>query len=438
MMRFLKPLLQSVVVLLVLVLLLAVWKWMAPRGAEPAAPVAGVPADLPASISHGQYLATAADCVACHTRDGGTPFAGGRPFKLPFGILYATNLTPDAETGIGSWSDQAFVDAVRRGSGSHGPLYPAMPYTSYAGLSRADVLDIKHYLESLAPVKQVPPANTLGFPFNIRQGMYLWNLAFFREQRFAPKAEQSVVWNRGAYLAGPLGHCGECHTPRNIGFAMKSRDYMAGTVVQGWKAYNTTSDTGYGLGGWSRRQLTDFLSEGHAQGRSSAVGPMGEVVEHSLQYLTPGDIQALVVYLQSISPQRGHDDATVNLDPVAVRDSSAVLPDGPAPDGHARGAHLFESDCAGCHQWNGEGRETVFASLVGSHAANDPQGMAIVQVILKGSRLNVHGQAVAMPPFAAVYSDADVAALANYVLAHFGQKQGTVNADQVRALRAQP
>ncbi|MDR3098488.1 MAG: cytochrome c [Paraburkholderia sp.] len=420
--------------------------WLTPAGPEPQPPVAGVPADLPSSVARGEYLAKAADCVACHTSQGGTPYAGGRAFRLPFGTIYATNLTPDKDTGIGNWSDDAFVQAVRAGVGSHGRLYPAMPYTSYAQMSRDDVLAIKQYLLTLAPVREATPANTLSFPFDQRWGMAAWNAVFFREQRFAPDPAKSVEWNRGAYLATALGHCGECHTPRNAGFAMKSRDYLSGAEIEGWKAYNTTSDRSYGIGAWSDEQVAQYLSLGHAPGRSSASGPMADVVEHSLQYLTPGDIAALVTYLRSVAPATsgaGAADggATIALDATAARASNAVLPgsaagvSGLAP-GLARGQRLFAGDCAGCHQWNGVGRQTDYASLNGSHAVNDPSGAALVQVLLHGTSLTVGGRTQQMPGFGEAYSDSDVAAVANFVLSHFGSKAGTVTAEQVRKARA--
>jgi mono/diheme cytochrome c family protein len=408
-----------------------------PRGPEPQPPVAGIPTDVPVGLAHGEYLARAADCVACHTAEGGTPYAGGRQFKLPFGEIYSTNLTPDKETGIGNWSDEAFVQAVRSGIGSHGNLYPAMPYTSYAQLSRSDVLAIKQYLSTLQPVHQPTPSNALSFPFNQRWGMTAWNLVFFHEQRFLPNTGKSVEWNRGAYLATALGHCGECHTPRNVGFAMKSREYLSGANVQGWIAYNTTSDAGYGIGSWTDAQLAAYLSQGHAPGRSSASGPMAEVVENSLQYLSSQDIAALVTYLRSIAPTSGKESGTIELNPTGARSSNAVLPSSGTTDmSLLRGQHLFEGDCAGCHQWNGVGRQTDYASLVGSHAVNDPSGTALVQVLLHGSSLTVNGRSQTMPAFGAAYSDSDIAAVANYVLNHFGSKSGTVSPEQVRQQRA--
>lgn len=413
---------------------------LAPEGVEPPRPIAGVPHDLSAAptdiIRRGEYLARAADCKACHTlAEGGEPFAGGRAFRLPFGTIYATNLTPDPATGIGNWTDEQFVRAVRAGIGAHGNLYPAMPYTSYTALSRDDVVAIKAYLFSLKPVSRVTPEAALSFPFNQRWGMKFWNLAFFHPHRFTPDAQRSQDWNRGAYLANALEHCGECHTPRNIGFAMRSHAYLAGTVVEGWKAYNTTSDATYGIGAWSDEQLHDYLTRGHAEGRSTATGPMAEVVEHSLQYLTPSDIAALMTYLRATEPEQGQSPHPVTLAPPALEASSTLLAGGDEASGEMHGKRLFEGDCAGCHQFNGVGRQTAYASLAGSHAVNDPSGTSMVQVILKGSSLTVGGHAQTMPGFGGAYTDQDVAAVANYVLAHFGNKKGEVTSGQVRAAR---
>ena len=422
---------------IVVVAAVAGYAWLAPVGPEPLAPVAGVPADLPQGVSRGEYLARAADCVACHTAPGGIAFAGGRPFQLPFGTIYAANITSDPQTGIGNWSDDEFLRAVRDGVGPNGHLYPAMPYTSYAAMSRDDVLAIKAYLMSLPPVQQPSPADALIFPFNQRWGMVFWDVAFFRDHRFAPDPVRGMEWNRGAYLATALGHCGECHTPRNIGFAMRSHDYLAGTIVQGWKAYNTTSDQSYGIGAWSDPQIVGYLSRGHAPGRSSAAGPMAEVVENSLQFLSPSDIQALVVYLRSVVPASNGQEAAINLMPETVGTSNAILPGAGDAGGNVHGQLLFEGDCAGCHQWNGVGRESDYASLAGSHAVNDPTGAALVQVLLHGSSLQIGGQTQMMPGFGQAYSDADIADVANYVLAHFGGKQGTVTAAQVAGARQQ-
>jgi mono/diheme cytochrome c family protein len=259
-----------------------------------------------ALIERGEYLARAADCAACHTSPNGKPFAGGVPFKLPFGTIHSTNVTPDRETGIGGWSDDDFVRALHRGIAPSGHyLYPAFPYTFFTAMSHDDALAIKAYLFSLPPQRVANKENHVRFPFNQRWGMAFWNLAFLRDRRFAPDPAQSAAVNRGAYLATALGHCGECHTPRNLAFGTESGREFAGDALEGWRAYNITSDKRLGIGAWSDAQLAGFLSSAHAQGRGSAAGPMAEAVENSLQYLTSEDISALVAYLRTVAAQTG-------------------------------------------------------------------------------------------------------------------------------------
>ncbi len=264
----------------------------------------GVPAELKGAslIERGQYLARAADCEACHTAEGGEPFAGGRAFVLPFGTLYATNITPDKETGIGNYSDANFLDAVHKGiAPGNEKLYPAMPFTSYAYMTDADVGAIKAYLFSLKPVHAPDRENSLSFPFNQRSLMGIWALLFNPDKRFEPRTGRDPQWNRGAYLVEAMEHCGECHTPRNLLQALDQRQKFAGTVQAGWRAYNITSDPKSGIGAWSEADLAHYLAIGHADGRGTATGPMGEAVDNSLRYLTESDITAMVTYLRSVS-----------------------------------------------------------------------------------------------------------------------------------------
>src|ERR1700736_315603 len=272
----------TVVVLMVLIVAVAYVVLNRTDGAAGAAPaIAGAPAadDIRA---RGEYLTKAADCVACHTvPDSGRPFAGGVAFKLPFGTIYSSNITADPDTGIGGWSDADFVRAVRDGVGKDGQhLYPAFPYTSYTKLSRSDVLAIKAYLGSLPAIRQANRVNDLAFPFNQRWAMGFWNAAFFKDRRFVANASKSPEWNSGAYLATALGHCGECHTPRNLGYGMERGKELAGEELQGWRAYNITPDPKYGIGAWSDAQIVRYLQTGFADGHASASGPMGEAVSH--------------------------------------------------------------------------------------------------------------------------------------------------------------
>src|ERR1700728_2223492 len=253
----------------------------------------GVPPELKSAslLERGEYLTRAADCAACHTAEDGAPFAGGRAFVLPFGTLYSTNITPDQHSGIGNYSDADFLNAVHKGIGRGGTrLYPAMPYASYTYMADADALAIKAYLFSLKPLHAPAPPNTLVFPFNQRSLMSIWSLMFNPDERFEPNVERDAVWNRGAYLTEAMGHCGECHTPRNLAFALNNRQKFAGAVQAGWRAYNITPDHASGVGSWSDADLAHYLSVGHADGRGTASGPMGEAVDESLKYLKASDV----------------------------------------------------------------------------------------------------------------------------------------------------
>jgi mono/diheme cytochrome c family protein len=388
----------------------------------------------PELVARGEYLARAADCAACHNAPGGRPFAGGLPFKLPFGTIYSTNITSDRETGIGSWSDDDFVRALHRGIAKDGThLYPAFPYTSYSGISRDDAVAIKAYIFSLPAVHSAPPPDNLSFPFNQRWTMVFWNLAFLDEHRFRDTPGFSAEENKGAYLATALGHCGECHTPRNIAFAMDSGRQFAGAMIQRWQAYNITPDEKSGIGGWSNQQLADYLKTGHGNGRGSAAGPMGEAVANSLQYLTSTDIAALVSYLRKVKPVSSEPANPVDVS--ALRDAFADQP-GPQEQNNTLGERIFAGNCAGCHLWNGQGRQTHYAALFGGPAVSDPDGTNLVQVLLDGADLRTVHPGIVMPSFGKGFSDAELAAVSNYVIDRFGGQAGRVSPEQLHQNRA--
>lgn len=389
-------------------------------------------ADAGALVARGQYLTTAADCVACHTAPGGRAFAGGRAFRLPFGTMYSTNITPDEATGIGGYTDDQFVRALMQGirrDGKH--LYPSMPYTSFTAMSRADALAIKAYLFSLPPIRAPARPSGFGFPFNQRWSMAFWDAVFLEDHRFQTDPALTPEQNRGAYLATALGHCGECHTPRNIAFAMSGCQFC-GADLQGWRAFNVTADRGAGIGGWTRESLVQYLSTGHADGHGAASGPMAEAVANSLQYLTPPDAQALAAYLAVVKARPGKPNAAADPTPLKLQ---ASVPWSPGAQTAGLGQHIFESSCASCHAWNGGAPATDFAALAGSRAVSDPDGLNVVQVILAGADTRIAGERVKMPAFAQGLSDAEIAAVSNYVLDQFGGVRGTVTARKVRAAR---
>jgi mono/diheme cytochrome c family protein len=383
-------------------------------------------------VERGAYLARAADCMACHTKPGGKDFAGGLGFKLPFGTLYATNITPDKETGIGNYSDADFLNAVHRGIRRDGArLYPAMPYASYAYMTDADALAIKAYLFSLSPVHEQTPANELAFPFDQRWGMIFWSALFTPDTRFAPDPSQSPEWNRGAYIAEALAHCGECHTPRNLAFALDNRKKFSGAVTAGWRAFNITSDKSTGVGSWSNADLAAYLANGHANGHGTASGPMGEAVDRSFSQMTADDIKAVVAYVRSV-PAIASPDSPATLAPSAP----ASHKDGGGKD-NARGKLVFEGGCVSCHGWTGESPISPLATLTGAAAVNDPSGTNVAQIVLSGTTRLTPDGALSMPAFGNGYSDDEIAAVANYVTARFGAKGASLTARDVSKLREQ-
>ena len=387
-----------------------------------------------ALVAKGEYLTKAADCAACHTAPGGEPFAGGRAFQLPFGTIYSTNITPDREAGIGQWSDAEFVRALHRGIGRSGEdLYPAFPYTAYALLSTDDVLAIRAYLSTVRPVSLRNTDNTLAFPFNQRYVLRAWKLLFMPTRQWEPSAAHDAAWNRGSYLAEALARCGDCRTPRNLMFATKSGRKYAGAVVDGWKAYNITSDSETGIGAWSDAEIEQYLSSGHAPAHGSAGGGMGEAIDLSLRHLSSEDIAALTRYLRTIPAQRSELAAQIDHHPATLNGATAWSP---GPDrNESIGSQIFASACASCHGWDGTGQQTDHAELLGSPAVNDPSGVNLVRAVLEGVKIGSPRGDNLMPSFAAAYSDAEIAAVSNYVTGHFGGKQGSVTSADVRAAR---
>jgi mono/diheme cytochrome c family protein len=393
----------------------------------------GVPAGLAKAdiIKRGEYLAKAADCMVCHTAPGGAEYAGGLAFPLPFGTLYSTNITADKDTGIGSYSDKDFLDAVQRGVRKDGArLYPAMPYTSYTYMTDADVLAIKAYLLSLAAVPRQNQRDTLQFPFNQRWSMIFWSWAFNPNTRFAPNTAKGAEWNRGAYIAEALAHCGDCHTPRNLAFALDNRRKFAGAVAAGWRAYDITSDKGTGIGSWSDEEVFAYLAKGHAMGRGTASGPMGEAVDHSFSQMDPADIRALVTYLRSIPAIASSEPATIAPPaPASPKEGGAVA--------DVLGRKVFEQACASCHSWTGESALSPFATISGGRAVNDPAATNVAQIVISGTRRFTPPGAMSMPAFGSIYSDTEIAAVANYVTGRFGSAASKLTAKDVWELRGQ-
>jgi len=393
----------------------------------------GVPADLKNAdvVKRGEYLARAADCFACHTVSRDRLFAGGLALPLPFGTLYSTNITPDKDTGIGDYTDQDFLNAVQRGIRRDGArLYPAMPFPSYTLMTDADVLAIKAYLFSVPAVHAENLPNTLSFPFNQRWLMTFWSAFFNENARFRPNIAQSAEWNRGAYVAEALAHCGECHTPRNFALALDNRNKFSGAVF-GWYAFNITSDKESGIGAWSDDELRNYLSTGHASGRGTAAGPMGEAVDQSLSVMAPADISALVTYVRSVPPIASAD-LTAKLAPPAP----ASPKEGNAT-AEAVGKRIFEGACVHCHDWTGVSQISPFATIAGARGVNDRTATNVVQIVISGTKRNTPDGVVSMPAFGSAYSDSEIAAVANYVTARFGSAPSKLTDKDVAELRSQ-
>ncbi len=258
----------------------------------------------PADAARGEYLVRAAGCISCHTqKDGkGAYLAGGRAIVSPYGTFYSSNITPDSETGIGAWSDADFIHALRHGESPRGrTYYPAFPYTSYSAMQRQDMLDIKAYLFATAPVRRENRAHELRFPFSWRFSIYPWRWLFFSPGEDEPAGAPAAVEQRGGYLVEVLGHCAECHTPRNIAGGLKRGKPLAGTRYGPGCATvpNITPDTETGIGNWSEGDLVFFFRSGLKPDGDDVQGEMRDVIEDGLRHLSDEDLRAIAAYLKA-------------------------------------------------------------------------------------------------------------------------------------------
>ena len=399
-------------------------------GSTPQAPVSE-------EVRRGEYLARAGDCVACHTANAARPFAGGLPIVTPFGTIYTPNITPDADTGIGKWTDAQFLRAMHEGIRADGAqLYPAFPYSEYTRVSDDDVHAIRAYLTTLAPVHYTPPGDSFKFPFNQRWLMMFWRWFNFHGGRFVPDSRQSVEWNRGAYLVEGLAHCEECHTPRNLLQGLRNSQRFSGATQARWHAFNITPDKTAGIGEWSDDELVRYLSTGVASGRANAAGPMAQVVEDSTQYLSGDDLRAIAVYLRGVPPVSG--GVTHPRDQWGQPANDVMAMRGTSVKG-VDGAQLFVANCASCHGWNGKGvggsAPGAYPSLIHNSAVGAAQADNLTLVILHGVTRHTAQADVLMPSFGAHLSDDEVVALVNYMTRQFGDPNAKITAPQVAASR---
>jgi mono/diheme cytochrome c family protein len=373
-------------------------------------------------IEHGRYMAIASDCTACHTAPDGKPFAGGGALETPFGILLAPNITPDVGTGIGGWTDDEFVNAVRNGIGHGGiHLYPAMPYTYYTKLTRRDVIAIRAYLDTVEPVRNRVIANQLPFPFNQRETMVGWNALYFTPGEFKPHPGKSAEWNRGAYLVEGAEHCGLCHTPKNAMGGDENSQTMQGSVLQNWYAPNLTGNRRIGIGDWSVDDIALYLKTGRNR-YDIASGPMADAVTHSTSYLTDADLRAIAVYLKDLPSGGGGLPQPVSAQDPAMQ----------------RGEAIYNNWCAACHAPGGEGIVGLFPRLSGAPLVQQSQATSLIRVVLEGSRAVATDDAPtgpAMPSFAWRLSDAEVAAVVTYIRNAWGNAAPAVSAGQVSNMR---
>ena len=308
------------------------------------------------------------------------------------------------------------------------PLYPAFPYEAYTLLTDDDVLAIKAFLFSLPKVRAQPPPNALMFPFNQRFLMAFWSIAYSPGRRFRPHPDRTPEWNRGAYLAEALAHCGDCHTPRNLAQAMDNRRKFEGALAGGWRAYNITPDRASGVGDWSDDELVQYIMGAHVPGRGAASGSMAEAINAGLKDLTPGDLHAIVAYLRSV-PARGS-----GILPAPRQQVASDLPKVMAASYDPRGRQIFEQACASCHGWSGSSLLSPRATLTGVRAVNDATGENVAAIVI-GGWASSGANDLSMPAFGNTYSDTEIAAVANYVTARFGAASSTLTAADVGKLR---
>jgi len=403
--------------------------------AQSATPAASAAAPLSHAemIEKGEYLARAGDCIACHTVPGQQMFGGGRAMETPFGTLYTPNISSDKETGIGKWNADQFYRMLHEGRSYNGMLlYPAMPFAAYTKVTRADSDAIFAFLMATPPVHKPNRPHELRFPYDQRSLLLGWRTLYFRPGQFQPDPTQSVEWNRGAYLVEGLGHCSMCHSTINaLGGTQESKVFQGGLIpMQNWYAPSLTSNREAGLGDWSIEDIVALLRTGVSP-RGAVYGPMAEVVNDSLQYLSDDDVRAMAVYLKSLP---GHANEVDNSPPskYVAEQAQRLMP---------LGKKIYEAQCAECHAIDGRGKPPNFPPLAGNpsiqmHSAVNPIRMVLNGGYPPGTKLNP--QPYGMPPFAQLLSDEEVAAVVTYIRGAWGNYGTPVSDREVNALRAAP
>lgn len=410
--------------------------------AAPHAPAANAPR-VNDAVSRGAYLARLGDCVACHTAPGGKPFAGGLPMASPIGTIYSSNITPDAKTGIGSYTFEDFDKAVRHGVAKNkGSLYPAMPYPSYARVSEQDMKDLFAYFKSVAPVENRVPDNGIPWPLSMRWPLAIWRAFFAPDPAKVQVAKapsgvsEADLWLRGAYVVEGLGHCGSCHTPRAFtmqekGLTSADAEFLAGGApIDGWVAKSLRNGGPDGLARWSEQDIVALLKTGRNP-NTSVFGGMSDVISHSSQYMTDTDLRAIAVYLKGLPARSGVASASYAYDATTAN----TLWKG--NDGQ-RGASVYIDNCSACHRTDGKGYQDVFPALAGNTVVLSADPQNVIAVILSGHKVPATAtrpSTFTMPAFGWRLSDAQVADVASFVRASWGNRAPAVDAPQVKKLR---
>jgi mono/diheme cytochrome c family protein len=368
----------------------------------------------------GKYLAVIGDCVGCHTNHNQPTYSGGRPLSAGFGVVYSSNITPDKPTGIGNWTADQFYRAMHKGisaSGKH--LYPAFPYPYFTHIARADTNALFAYLKTLKPVRAIPPKDRLVFPFNIRTGMIAWNAMFLDARPFAADQSKSAAWNRGAYIVNGLGHCGACHTPKNVLFGDKINVAFTGETLDHWFSANLTGSKQDGLGTWSKADIVQYLKTGQNT-RAIAVGSMQEVVTLSTSKMQDSDLGAIAEYLKSLPAQ------------------STAVPEEPLPKQMAEGQAVFVVHCAVCHLSTETAHGSrAFPLLDGDTLIQGHSSTTVLHVLLEGSQSPKTENAptgYSMPSFAAL-SDRNIADVATFIRNAWSNRADAVSVKDVTKLR---
>jgi alcohol dehydrogenase (quinone), cytochrome c subunit len=386
-------------------------------------------------LSDGEYVARAADCVACHSIPGGKAFAGGLKMGTPLGAIYSTNITPDSETGIGSYTLTNFDRAVRQGIAKDGHrLYPAMPYPSYSKLSDADLAVLyRFFMKQVPPVHQANLKSEIPALLGFRWPLAIWNSFFAPNGSYVAKPGHDAAWNRGAYLVQGPGHCGACHTPRGIGIQEKALDdsspsYLAGAALDAWYAPSLRGDMRTGLGTWSKEDIVAFLKQGHNR-IGTAFGSMTEAVNNSTSYLSDSDNNAIAAYLKSLPATSAQQAAAYdNATTAALRNRPTTQP----------GGAVYASACASCHGFDAKGFTPYMPALVGNPVVLDNDPSSLINLMLNGSIPLVAAgmpDAYRMPQFRQQLSDEDIADVITFIRSGWGNRARVVTAAQVAKLR---